>query len=56
MAIDRWIQRGRYDKKEQGVIEVEGKTSKARRFLGMTEGAILIIGNGIKVFELNCRA
>jgi hypothetical protein len=36
------------------VIEKEGKTSKARRFLGTTEGAILTIANGIKVFELNC--
>jgi hypothetical protein len=37
------------------VIEGEEKTSKVRRLLGMTEGAILIIANGIKVFELNCR-
>jgi hypothetical protein len=40
----------------KSVIEEKGKTSKARRFLGMTEGAILIIANGIKVFQLNCRA
>jgi hypothetical protein len=37
------------------VIEEERKTSKVRRFLGMTESAILIIASGIKVFELNCR-
>jgi hypothetical protein len=41
--------------KRKSVIEVEGKTSKVRRFLGTTEGAIVIIANGIKVFELNCR-
>jgi hypothetical protein len=36
-------------------MEEDEKTNKARRFLGTTQGAILIISNGIKVFEFNCR-
>jgi hypothetical protein len=43
-------------RKSKCVIEEEGKTSKARIILGITEGAILIIANGIKVFEINCHA
>jgi hypothetical protein len=27
----------------------------ARRLLGMTQGMILMVANGMKVFELNCR-
>jgi hypothetical protein len=56
MAIHRMIQRGKYDKKEQECDRRGGQTCKARRFLGMAEGAILIIANGIIVFELNCCA